>query len=311
MDSSALTIERRDQLSYGEFARKYLYPLRPVIVTDALSSWPAMRRWTPEFFKDKFGAVEFSTYGAEYEHYETSSAPVPRFSLSGYIDRVVSSSAEHPVPYLRNKVLADAFPSLTTDVSPLPQYMFPNWLGEPFLVKHVRDVLNRGAALELFIGGVGSTFPVLHYDGAGTHAFLMQIYGRKEFVLYPPDQEGFLYPMPEKENHSLVDIAHPDLTKYPSFAEAVPMKFVLEPGELLFIPSHWWHTTKMLTTSITVAVNVLNQSNWHELLKFVNRKRRNPMVSIASRVYLRGAGAWRAWRDRGWRQGTSRYTSVA
>ena len=302
MDSSVFNIERRDRLSYEEFARQYLYPLRPVILTDALNIWPAMQRWTPEFFKREFGAMEFSTYGAEYEHYETSAGPVPSFTLSGYIDRVLASSVEQPVPYLRNKILTQAFPSLATDVWPLPRYMFPNWLGEPYLVKHVRDVLNRGAALELFIGGVGSTFPVLHYDGAGTHAFLMQIYGRKEFVLYPPEQEAFLYPIQGKENHSLVDIAHPDFTKYPLFANAVPTRFVLEPGELLFIPSHWWHTTKMLTPSITVAGNVLNESNWHELLKFVNLKRRNPIVSLASRVYLTGAGSWRSYRDRAWRE---------
>lgn len=299
MDSSAFNIERRDRLSYEEFADRHLYPLRPVIITDALNRWAAVERWTPEFFKREFGAVEFERYGAEYEVYETYSNAVQKFRLSDYIDRVVSSSEEHPVPYLRNKILGEVFPSLMKDVEPVPEYLFPNWLGEAYLVKHVREILNRGAAMELFIGGVGSTFPVLHYDGAGTHAFLMQIYGRKEFVLYPPEEEQFLYPIPGKENHSLVDVGHPDLTKYPLFGNAIPIKFVLEPGELLFIPSHWWHTTKMLTTSITVAANVLNDSNWHELLKFVNRKRRNPMVAVASRVYLRGAGAWRSWRDRG------------
>jgi len=309
MDSSAFTIERRGQLSYGEFARQYLYPLRPVIVTDALNSWPAVQRWTPEFFKHEFGTVEFSTYGAEYEKYEASAVNPSTFILSDYIDRVVSSTEKQPVPYLRNKILAEVFPSLTKDVSPLPQYLFPNWLGEPYLVRHVRSVLNRGAALELFIGGVGSTFPVLHYDNAGTHAFLMQIYGRKEFILYPPDQENFLYPMPGQRNHSLIrDISHPDLVAYPLFASATPTRFVLEPGELLFIPCHWWHTTKMLTPSITVAANVLNASNWHELVQFVAMRRRNVLVSIASRAYLIGAGAWRSWRDREWRQRAEKYS---
>jgi hypothetical protein len=82
----------------------------------------------------------------------------------------------------------------------------------------------------------------------------------------------------------------------------VATKFVLEPGEMLFVPSHWWHTTKMLSPSITVSINVLNQSNWHELVKFVAINRRNPLVSLASRVYLSGAGAWRSWRDRDWRR---------
>jgi hypothetical protein len=47
---------------------------------------------------------------------------------------------------------------------------------------------------------------------------------------------------------------------------------------------------------------VVNQSNWHELVNFVSMRRRNPLVSFASRMYLTGAGAKRAWRDREWRK---------
>jgi hypothetical protein len=142
---------------------------------------------------------------------------------------------------------------------------------------------------------------VLHYDGAGTHAFLMQVYGRKQFILYPPEQEPYLYPSPEKENLSLISsVDTPDLERFPLFQKAVPITFVLEPGELAFIPSRWWHTTKMLTPSISISANVLNQSNWKALVEFVAMRRRNPVVSLLSRAYLQGAGAWRSWRDRDW-----------
>jgi ribosomal protein L16 Arg81 hydroxylase len=131
----------------------------------------------------------------------------------------------------------------------------------------------------------------------------MQIYGKKEFIIYPPEQEEFLYPSSEKLNLSTVnDLDNPDLERFPLFAKSEPSNFVLEPGELLFIPSHWWHTTKMLTPCISVSANVLNESNWRELVGFVARGRRNPMVSFGSRVYLNCAGAWRSWRDREWRK---------
>lgn len=302
MSFKAFAIDRRDNLSYEMFAREYLYPLRPVIVTDVLKKWPAMQRWTPQSFQQEFGKVEFAYYGADYDDGAVAK-PEDRFTLGEYIDRVLNSSEDKPVPYLRNKILAEVFPSLMKDIQPLPEYLLPNWIGDRFLVGHVRKVLNRGAAIELFIGGRGSTFPVLHYDGAGAHAFLMQVYGRKEFIVYAPEQEPFLYPNPDQSNLSLIqNISQPDLARYPLFANAVPTKFVLEPGDFLFVPSHWWHTTRMLTPSITLAVNVLNQSNWHELMKFVAKKPRNPFVSMASRVYLTAAGAWRSWRDRDWRK---------
>lgn len=304
-------IEHRANLGYEEFAERYLYANKPVVVTDALREWKAVSRWTPEFFKHEYGDVKFMIDDdlRRKVGYKENNGTV-EYTMAQFIDRVLNSTDESPAPYFRNRVLYDLFPSLRQDVEPMPEYFQPNWLPERYLVKYVGEVLNRGAAIELYIGGKGGAFPVLHYDGAGTHAFLMQIYGRKQFIIYPPEQEPFLYPSPEKENLSLLNsVEHPDLAGFPLFAKAVPTRFVLESGELLFIPSHWWHTTKMLTPSISISANVLNQSNWHELVRFVSMRRRNSLVSVASRVYLGGAGAWRSWRDRDWRKRAQRKAS--
>jgi histone arginine demethylase JMJD6 len=299
-------IEHRANLSYHEFAEKYLYANKPVVVTDALRQWKALSRWTPEFFKVEFGDMKF-TIGEDLKRQagykdKDNGGPV-EYTMAHFVDRVLESTEENPAPYFRNRILYDLFPSLKEDIEPLPEYFQPNWLPERYLVKYVSEVLNRGAAIELYIGGKGSAFPVLHYDGAGTHAFLMQIYGRKQFIVFPPSQEAFLYPSPEKQNFSMVNsMDKPDLNRFPLFAKAVATTFILEPGELLFVPSHWWHTTKMLTPSITISINTVNQSNWHELVNFVAMRRRNPLVALASRVYLGGAGAWRSWRDRNWQK---------
>jgi histone arginine demethylase JMJD6 len=297
-------IDYRASLSYEEFAANYLYASRPVVLTDALRDWIALERWTPEFFKREFGGIKFTIGdGVQAKGNYKPAQTGTEYTMARFIDRVLESTEENPAPYFRNQILYDLFPSLKNDIQPLPEYFLPNWLPDHYLVKYVGEVLNRGAAIELYIGGKGGSFPVLHYDGAGTHAFLMQIYGRKEFILYPPEQEEFLYPSPEKENWSLINsIQKPDLSRFPLFAKAVPSTFVLEPGQMAFIPSHWWHTTRMLTPSISISVNVVNQSNWHELVRFVSLRRRNPLVSLAARAYLNVAGARRSWRDRAWRK---------
>jgi hypothetical protein len=297
----ATEIDRRQDLSYDAFAAEYLYASKPVIITDALSRWKALDRWTPEFFRQEFGEMKFVVNGREAGQEKYSGGDVREYTMAEFVGAVLVSTNECPAPYFRNKVLRDVFPSLVKDIDPLPEYCYPNWLPESYLVKHVRTVLNRGAAIELYIGGKGSAFPVLHYDGAGTHAFLMQIYGRKQFIVFSPDQERYLYPSAEKLNLSLIDnVENPDLGRFPLFAKAVPTTFTLEPGEMLFVPAHWWHTTKMLTPSITISANVLNQSNWQELVEFVTRRQHNPFVSLSSRIYLTAAGAWRSRRDRGW-----------
>ncbi len=299
-------IDYRDKLSYEEFAGEYLYPNKPVVIRGALTQWAALGRWTPEFFRQQFGDLRFSIRDSEYGQKGYETARVTEFTMSRFIDRVLESSDSNPAPYFRNQILYDLFPSLKQDIEPLPEYLLPNWLGDRYLLKPVGKVLNRGMAIEIYIGGKGGSFPVLHYDGAGTHAFLMQIYGRKQYIVFPPHQESLLYPSPDKPNLSLLNsVEKPDLSKFPLFAKAVPTTFVLEPGELLFVPSHWWHTAKMLTPSITLSANVLNQSNWHELIEYVSLRKRNALVSLASRMYLATAGARRAWRDRAWRKRVS------
>lgn len=311
MSGAKFEIERRSNLSYEDFAREYLYPMKPVIVTDVLQKWPAMTRWTPEFFKHEFSSVKFTINDTTYGRASFKNGKEVEFTMAEFIDRVLESTEENPAPYFRNQILYDLFPTLKQDIQPIPQYLQPNWLSERFLVKRVAKVLNPGSAMELFIGGKGAAFPVLHYDGAATHAVLMQIYGRKQYIVYPPEQESFMYPSPEKRNISAINsIDKPDLDKFPLFAKAEATIFFLDPGELLFVPSRWWHTAKILSPSITVSTNILNQSNWHELEKYVAAQQRSPLAWLANRVYLAGAGSWRSWRDRDWRKRANQKPAV-
>lgn len=40
---------------------------------------------------------------------------------------------------------------------------------------------------------------------------------------------------------SPVDITDPDLKRFPRFANAKRLQCVLKPGDVLFMPSFWWH----------------------------------------------------------------------
>ena len=53
-------VEYGTDLSYEEFARKYLYPNKPVVLRGALRGWRALERWSPEFFRDHFGQFRFT-----------------------------------------------------------------------------------------------------------------------------------------------------------------------------------------------------------------------------------------------------------
>ena len=101
----------------------------------------------------------------------------------------------------------------------------------------------------------------------------VQIYGRKQYFVYAPDQTPFMYPVPDDPNRSqLNDVESPDLGKFPLFAQARGLTFTLDVGEMLFVPGGWWHTVRMLTPSITLSVNSANSSNWRMLSRDLCRQ---------------------------------------
>ncbi len=90
-----------------------------------------------------------------------------------------------------------------------------------------------------------------HFDAPNNIACC--VVGKRRFTLFPPEQVGNLYvgPLhftPSGQAISLVDFANPDLQKFPRFAEAMEHAQVAElsAGDVLFIPSMWWHHVEAL-----------------------------------------------------------------
>lgn len=245
-----VAVERRDAavLSPEVFLREYVAANRPVVVAGAARAWPAMSRWTPGFFRESFGD---KLVHVSYDR---------QMRFDQFIDAILASTRESPGPYMYRLFICDHLPDLVADLLPVNEYAFPRRLASPLMPRAWR---RPDGYLKLLIGGVGGRFPVMHYDGENMHAAITEIYGDKECFLYPPEDGPYLYPRPERPNHSQVDdLAAPDLSRFPLLARANQHRTVIHPGDTLFIPSRWWHTTRVLSTSISVCTNMLDSSNW-------------------------------------------------
>ena len=274
-----LQVDRRTGLSVEEFRRDYTRQNRPVVVEDALAGWPALQKWSPSFF-----AVRYPDKTITFRDQST-------LPMSQFIDRVMASTPTAPAPYWTNAPVAEHFPELLADIDPTLGYFGPNWASRKFLHPGMRASLNRGAMIEIYIGGQGGAFPILHWDGLSTHAYLMQIYGVKKYWLWPPDETPFLYPGKDPVNLSPIgDVEKPDLEKFPLFGKSRGGTLELHPGQMLFVPSRWWHTAKMLTPSITLSINTMNTSNWANFVEDMTRKAHGPAKLVKS-AYLACAGA--------------------
>lgn len=255
-DSSGSTsIEYRSGLSLRQFVREYQVPRRPVVLTDATRSWAA-RNWSPQLLKERIGHRRVTI--------RTQSGP-REYHFDELTDLILSSSAARPAPYARNIDVHRELPELSADISPRVEFATPDWKSSRMLGQ---DFLFPDGLEELFFGGKGASFPVLHVDYFGMDGFVNQLYGEKEFILFPPDQGAFLYPTRDDRLFSaLNDLEDPDLEQFPLFAHARPMVFTLRPGDTLYMPNGWWHTTRMLSPSITVITATWNRSNWWELIR--------------------------------------------
>lgn len=116
----------------------------------------------------------------------------------------------------------------------------------------IQDLYNFGieSATNCWIGPKGTKVD-MHFDADDN--FFIQADGRKEVNLISPQDTKYCYMISRSfyDAYSEVDSYNPDLNKYPEFANATIYNAVLFPGDMLFIPSGWWHHIESLNVSVT------------------------------------------------------------
>ncbi|HUP93050.1 MAG TPA: cupin-like domain-containing protein [Solimonas sp.] len=247
-------VQEVERLTTAEWLRVANHPersRRPVVLTDAARAWPALRKWSPEFFRQRYGHLRQIAGGREW-------------TLSEYLDLMRRSTAADPAPYPFGFDVERDFPELLADVSPPLQLGRRDRTGHPLLMP---SMLSATKPHEIFFGGAGSIFRVLHYDALHLHGHITQIMGSKDFYLYGPEQSPYMYPRVDNPKLSEVDILAPDFERHPEFRKARPVHARIAPGETIFFPVGWWHYTRMDGPSIAYGAMTLDYINWQSFLR--------------------------------------------
>lgn len=160
--------------------------------------------------------------------------------------------------------------------------------------------LNLGVTdplVSLWLGNRTRVAP--HFDATDNIACVVA--GRRRFTLFPPDQVANLYIgrldlTPAGQPISLVDLAAPDLDRFPRYAQAQQHAQVVElaPGDAVFIPSQWWHGVESLDP-----INALVNFWWRQSPAYMDTPLNTLMMALLSLRDLPPAqrDAWRVLFD--------------
>ena len=270
MPHIANPIPARSALSLPAF-EKHLTSARPLVITDALTHWPALherswqsleyllhttlggRRLVPvevgKSYTDTGWGQQIVTFRDFMEDYMLC-AP-SKTELSG------GKAESKGAGYLAQHDLFSQIPRLRNDIS-VPDYCYssppPPAPGTPLASEPPQAKLEE-PLLNAWFGPAGTVSP-LHTDPY--HNILCQVVGKKYVRLYAPEETKRVYPKSvengvQMSNTSEVDIEAVDERAFPAFRDAKFIETVLGEGECLYIPVGWWHYVKSLTTSFSVS----------------------------------------------------------
>ena len=241
-----MEVQKVGNISHQEFMNRFYNPGIPVIFTSASKAWKASSLFTPDYFRHHFGERRTTVNDSTCNILEI-------------LHWIETSSTANPAPYPMKFDIPDQLPELISLIMPLGMnYAKPNWFESRAFPRKV-----FGSSIELFFGGPGGKFPIAHIDLFHTNAWITQLYGKKNFIIFPRGQDEFLYPNTENPLVSDVNIFDPDYEKHPAFRKATPIIITVEEGETIFIPWGIWHSSESLTPSISVIFDQINKRNFY------------------------------------------------
>uniref|UniRef100_A0A6U5H2S0 JmjC domain-containing protein n=1 Tax=Grammatophora oceanica TaxID=210454 RepID=A0A6U5H2S0_9STRA len=87
-----------------------------------------------------------------------------------------------------------------------------------------------------------------HFDGSRN--FVVVLGGERRYIVSEPNQCEMLALHPKEHpsaRHSAIDWSDPDLESFPKFKEAKTSEVVLQAGDVLYLPTNWFHYIISLT----------------------------------------------------------------
>lgn len=264
------------ELSVADFACRFEAPGVPVILTGIVDRWPAFDKWSEPQLRARFGNRAGFHVGGH------------TMGLDDFLDYCETNHDEQPL-YLFDKrfgetsaLAVDGQPSASgsgsVDGGLAADYRVPAYFEEARDLFSALPPPHRPDHRWLIAGGTrsGSSW---HVDPNATSAWNACVRGRKKWILCPPgkpppgvdassDGITVMSPISLYEWFRVFYSSLTQLRKEAAAGEVVALEATVEAGELLFVPSGWWHCCLNLEPSIAITQNYAPVSSAQRILRY-------------------------------------------
>ncbi|XP_053553801.1 bifunctional peptidase and (3S)-lysyl hydroxylase JMJD7 [Bombina bombina] len=248
------------------FYRDWISSNRPCIIRNAITHWPALQKWTFDYLRSCVG----------YKNVSVAVTP------NGYADAVYNG--KFVMPEERNMLFADVLDIVEKKKKPPGVYYiqkqcsnlteeFQELIGD--VESHIHwmsEALGKRPDAVNFWLGESAAVTSLHKDHYEN--LYCVVSGEKHFILHPPSDRPFIpYEMYQPATYQVhedgsfkvmdeesaekvpwipLDPLEPDLSMYPEYAQTKPLHCTVRAGEMLYLPSLWFHHVRQSHGCIAV-----------------------------------------------------------
>ncbi len=250
-------IARLSNLSTHEFSNKWTDT--PFILSEPVKQWPIHERWSTETMLEKYGNIKFRAEAVDWH-------------LRTYVEYMNDNQDESPL-YLFDRSFVEKT-NILVGKAQNREYWSPACFGDDLF-----SVLGqqRPDFRWLIVGPArsGSTF---HKDPNATSACNAVLRGSKYWIMFPtrlngPPPPGVFVSEDQSEVTSPLSIAewllgfHEEARKTPGCKEGI-----CRGGEVLHVPSGWWHLVVNLEPSIAITQNFVPEKHLMNVLDFLKNQ---------------------------------------
>jgi len=235
------------------FEQHYIKNKIPCVITNGMTHWQANKKWTKRRLSKKYRNQSFKCgedddghnvkikmkYYVEYMNNTTDDSPLYIFD---------ANYGEHP----KNKQLLEDYEIPPPFVDDVFEYV-PDKKRPP----------HRWLVMGPARSGTG-----IHIDPLGTSAWNALISGYKRWFILPTRVSPSVFKVTSEDDRDQRDEGvtwfmmsrNRTLRRLP--ADVEPIEVIQKPGEIMYVPSGWWHTVLNLSEAVAVTQNFAHREHW-------------------------------------------------